>query len=184
PMRDPLLERVLLPVGADLPPQVAQDHEDGLPDAEAEQRVERLEGVVEESVVVEDPRQARATKEFAAQHFLPDLVHLVHLGEEPMPAHVEMEALVVDRAGEAADPWGLFDDGGVMPEFEHLAARGESGRATADDDDVSLGWRVGHETSFTGVTPSNRSTSDRPMRGRGWARVKRSVPPTYRESIQ
>jgi hypothetical protein len=174
----PLLEGVLLLVGPDLPAQVAQHHQDRLDDPEAHQGVERLERVVEEAVVVEDPRHAGPAQELAAEHLLPDLVHLVHLGEEAVAAHVEVIALVLERAGKPAHVRVLLEHGGPVPELGQLAGGGEARGSAADDHDIP------HDGSFAAATPSKRSISDSPFQGRGWARVNSSVEPRYRESTR
>src|SRR4030095_15379838 len=98
-VRHPLLEGPLLLVGEELPAEVAQHDEQGPPEAQAGQRVERSERIVEEPSVVVDPRQTRAAPEVGAEHLLPDFLHLVDLCEEAMASHVEVKALVGLGAG-------------------------------------------------------------------------------------
>src|SRR4029453_7768507 len=66
-IRHPLLEGPLLHVGEELPAQIAQHDEQGAPETQAGQRVQRLEWIVEEPPVVIDPRQARTPQEVRAE---------------------------------------------------------------------------------------------------------------------
>ena len=78
---------------------------------------------------------------------MPELFNLIDLGEKPMPAHVEMEALVIFRARKAADLISLFENQRPMIELGQLIGRGQPSRAGADDNyllfEVVVGpWNV------------------------------------------
>jgi hypothetical protein len=90
----PLLEGVLLLVGAHLPLDVAQHDAHGLVETDLPQRVERLQRVVEVASAVVDAAEARPAKELVPEHLAPHLLDLGHLREEAVPPDVEAEPLV------------------------------------------------------------------------------------------
>src|SRR5207247_1740574 len=116
PIRDPVLERVLVPVREELPLDVAQDDAEALPGPQAAQGVHGPEGIVEEPSLVIDAGQTRAADEIFAEDLVPQLVDLLHLAEEPVTAEVEVEAVVVLGASEPAHGVGFLQDG--RPEIE------------------------------------------------------------------
>ena len=56
-----------------------------------------------------------------------------------MPAHVELKALVIFGAGQAADFVRFFDHDRRQIELGQLIGRGQPGRAGADNDDLLVG---------------------------------------------
>src|SRR6266478_6118403 len=67
PIRDPVLERVLVPVREEPPLDVAQDDAEALPGPQAAQGVHGPEGIVEEPPLVIDAGQPRAADEIVAE---------------------------------------------------------------------------------------------------------------------
>ena len=66
-----------LPIGEDPPAEVAEDNQHSLDDPKLGERVERLERIVEEFLVVEDSRQPGALQEVVTQDAMPQFPHLV-----------------------------------------------------------------------------------------------------------
>ena len=128
----PLLEGVFAPVGKHLPAQVAQHDQQRAPQPEAGEGVERLERIVEEAPVVVDAREPGPAQEVCTEHLPPHLLHLVHLGEEAVAAHVEVKAPVALRAGEPADDGALLEHHRAQAPPRQLVRRGEARRARAD----------------------------------------------------
>ena len=125
-------------IGLTPDPEIAEEDADGVDEAEAAQRVHRLERVVEEFAVVVDPRQPRPAEEVGAEHLPPQLLHRSDLGEEAVAADVEAEPLVFDGAGDAAHLPVLFeDDGGAAAAREDVRGS-QPGRTAANDDMLSF----------------------------------------------
>ena len=73
------------------------------------------------------------------EHRPPQLVDGRDLGEEAVAADVEAEALVLGRAGDAADLLILLEDAApAVPSLHEQVRGGQARRAAADDDRV---WR-------------------------------------------
>ena len=104
--------------------------------------LQRLEGAQRIRVVlaaVVDARQARPLDEIVGQDLLPQVDHFLRLREEAMPADVEHEAVVFDRAADAADIHRVLldhDDRGVL--LGEAVGGGEAGRPCADHEDVGM----------------------------------------------
>ena len=70
------------------------------------------------------------------QHLLPPLIHLRNLGEETMPAHVHPVAMIIHRAGDAAERAALLKhDHIIFPVtlFQKLISGGQAGRTCSDN---------------------------------------------------
>ena len=134
PVGDPVLEADFRSNRLHPDPEIAQEHEEGIDDAEAHQGVHRLEGVVEEFAAVVDPGEPWPSQHLGAHHRAPELLDGADLGEEPVPADIEAEALVLDRAREAADLDVLLEDerADTAPR-EHPGRREASGAGAGDD---------------------------------------------------
>ena len=111
--------------------------------AEAAQRVAGLQRVVEELAVVVDARQARHRDELVAEDLVPERLHRLDLGEEPVAADVEAKALVLHGARDAAHHIVGLEDGGPYAVPSTAGMRRQAGRTRADNDDVLPGqeWR-------------------------------------------
>jgi hypothetical protein len=139
----PLLEGVLDLAGEHRPAQVAEADQDALDEAEAHQRVQRLERVVEELLLVVDAREARPLEELVGQDLLPHLVDLHRLGEEAVAAHVEVEVLVLLGAGDAADGVRLLEDLRRVAQLDQVVRGGQAGGPSAHDHELALGCVLG-----------------------------------------
>jgi hypothetical protein len=146
-VRDPLLEGALLAVGEQLGPQPARSDAQRLQRTEAEQRVHRLERVVEEAAAVIDPREPRADQELLAKDLLPELADVGDLGEEAVPADVEAVVAIAGRAREAPDHRVALEDEGGHALLRELVGRAEPCGARADHD------TAGHGTSEKRAAP-------------------------------
>ncbi len=105
---DPLLERVLRPLGLDGGPQVGEPGAGQLDRAELADHVGAVERVVEELLVPVDARLARALEELVAHDLVPEVVDLPVLGEEAVAAEVEAVAVAHLGPGDAADLRGAL----------------------------------------------------------------------------
>jgi hypothetical protein len=161
---DPLLEVVLAALGLDRGPQVGQAAEHDLDRAELADDVGALEGVVEVAAAPEDARHAGTHEELVAHDLEPEVVDLLVLGEEAVPAEVEAVAVRVDDGlGDAADLVVGLEDDDLLALLGQQVARGQAGGAAADDD-VGLG--VGAAVSGDGGEVSGRChTSTLPHEG-------------------
>ena len=90
---------------------------------------------MEEAAAVQDAREATDAQETVVQHLVPDLAHLGDLREEAVAPDVEEEAVVLDRAGVAADLRLLLEDDAGHAGLHERVGAGEPGRAPADDHD-------------------------------------------------
>ena len=95
PARDPVLERLRRLGATHLRCHVGAEATDRLDDAEAADDILGAERVGEVVAAVVDAREPRAEQELVAERLLPHLLHPGHLGEEPVPAEVEAEAVVL-----------------------------------------------------------------------------------------
>ena len=111
------------------------------------ERVHRLERIVEELAAVVDPREPRTPQQLGAQHRAPELLDGSDFGEEAVAADVEAEALVFDRAGEAADLVVLFEDERADAAPREHPGRREAGGAGAGDDGL-FSFLVRHALQF------------------------------------
>ena len=81
-----------------------------------------------------DARHARALEELLLHDLVPEVVDLLHLGEEAVAAEVEAVAVANGGLGDAADlVLGLEDDHREALLGEQVAGR-EAGGAAAEDD--------------------------------------------------
>ncbi len=143
PVRDPVFEADLRTDRLQPDPEIAQEDEERVADAEAGEGVHRLEGVVEELAAVVDPREPRTLQHLGAHHRAPELLDGADFGEEAVPADVEAEPLVFDRAGEAADLVVLFEhERADAAPREHPGRREAGGPGAGDDGRFS--FLVGH----------------------------------------
>ena len=132
---DPGLEVVLAALGLDRGPHVAQRAAHELDRAELLDDVGALERVVEVAPAPVDARHARAHEELVAHDLEPEVVDLLALGEEAVPAEVEAVALGVDDGlGQAADLLVGFQHDHAPAGLGEQVARGQAGGAAADDD--------------------------------------------------
>ena len=111
----------------------------GLDEAEVAQRLEGAQRVGVEPALVEDARQARPLDEVVGQDLVPQRHDLARLREEAVAADVEQEALVIDRAADAADIGRiLLDDVDAAAGLGELVGGGEPGRACADNQNIDV----------------------------------------------
>ena len=126
--------------------QVGEDAQRRLHVAQVVERLEGLQGIGEVLAVVVDARQARPRDEVVGQDLVPQIHHLLRLGEEPVAADVEQEPAVAGRAADAADVVRIgFDHRRGDALLGEQVGRRQPGRPGADDEDV----RIGHGTTST-----------------------------------
>src|SRR5215510_4159363 len=94
-----MFERLLVPVGRNLPAQIAERDPYALPQAKTKEGIHGLKRIVEKFAVVIDPGKPRTAEKVFSKDFFPHILHFLHLGEEAMSSHVEIESLVIFRAG-------------------------------------------------------------------------------------
>src|SRR5438067_13851675 len=99
----PLLKRVFAAFGLERRPQVGAAAADQLDRSELADYIEALEGVLKELVVPVDPGLPRPLEEFLLHDLMPEIVHLLHLGEETVAAEVEAVSVPDLSAGQPAD---------------------------------------------------------------------------------
>ena len=165
---DPGLEVVLAALGLHRGPHVAQRAAHELDRAELLDDVGALERVVEVAPAPVDARHARAHEELVAHDLEPEVVDLFALGEEAVPAEVEAVALGVDDGlGQAADLLVGLQHDDAPAGLGQLVARGQPGRAAADDDIGAVAATVASargfdlEESHAGHRPRSRGRSSR-----------------------
>ena len=135
----PVLERLRVLRREGLRPGVGEDAAGRLEDAELGQRLAGLERVLEEGVVVKDARRPRPVEHVVGQDFGPEVFDFLRLGEEAVPADVEVEALVLGRPRDAADVLGVgFEDDHRHVGLRQLVGGGEARGAGTDDEDGGL----------------------------------------------
>ena len=146
---DPGLEVVLAALGLDRGPHVAQRAAHELDRTELLDDVGALERVVEVAPAPVDARHARAHEELVAHDLQPEVVDLLALGEEAVPAEVEAVALGVDDGlGQAADLLVGLQHDHAPAGLGQLIARGQPGRAAADDDIGAVAATVARARGF------------------------------------
>jgi hypothetical protein len=90
---------------------------------------------------VVDAREARPLDEIVGQNLLPEIDHFLRLRKETMPANVKHEAVVFDRAADAAHIDRILLDHGdreIGIPGEAIGG-GQAGRPGADHEDVRMG---------------------------------------------
>ena len=101
------------------------------------QGVERLERVVVVLALVVDAGQAGPEHEvIAGQDLVPELLHGLHLGEEPVPTDVETPTVALGGAGYPAHFVVCLQHGAGLAQAPQFEGGGETGRSRPDDDDV------------------------------------------------
>jgi hypothetical protein len=171
PVGHPVLERIDLPVGEQPPPDVAEHDQHPLDGPQLGQRLEGLERVVEELLVVEDAGHPRAPQEVLPQDPMPQLADFVRLGEEPVASHVEPVALVGLGPGDPAHQVRTLEHDRAMTVFDQFQGRRQPRGAGTDHDHVPTVSCVFHGF-WPGAWDSNvigRGT--RPRTGRSEWRV-------------
>ena len=132
-VHDPLLERVLLALGRDPRPQVGEERLGQVDRPQLLDHVRAAQRIVQELVVPVDPRHARALQELLAHDLVPEVVDLLHLGEEAVAAEVEAVAVAHGGLGDAADlVLGLEHHHGQALLREQVARREPGGAAPED----------------------------------------------------
>ena len=136
----PLLEVARIAHRPEPRAQIREPAEEGFPDAELEERLRRLERIAEEFPPVKNARGARPDKEVVAEQLGPEILDLLRLREEAMPADVEVESLVARGARDAADVLRIaLQHGDGDSGFGEKVGGGEPGGARPDDGDVGGG---------------------------------------------
>ena len=117
----------------DAGPHVGEAAQDGLPQPQVPQRVDRLERVVVELALVVDPAHAGPQHEVAlGQDLVPEGLHLGNLGEETVAAQVEAPPVPDHGAADAAHHVIGLEHDRVLPPLGQEIGRGEpSGPAPA-----------------------------------------------------
>ena len=140
---DPVVEALGIGGGEGLLVQVGEHAQRQLDVAEVVQRLEGLERIGEVVAVVVDARQPRALDEVVGQDLLPEVDHLLRLGEEAVAADVEQEVLVAGGAADAADVGriGLDHRRGDAALGQQVGGR-QARRSGADHEHVRMGHRV------------------------------------------
>src|SRR4029079_6330869 len=90
--------------------------------------------IVEVAPVPVDARHARAQQELVAPHLVPEVVDLLRLREEAVPAQVEPVTVALDGLRETADLILGLEDEDVAPRLAEEIARGQTGRSGAEDE--------------------------------------------------
>ena len=146
-VRDPLLVGLLLALRLHRGPDVGRERPDQIHGTELLDHVHAAQRVVEElrlpvAVAPVDPRHARAAEELLLHDLVPEVVHLLHLGEEAMAA--EVEAVLATRPlahgglGDAADLVLALEHDHRDALLREQVAGGEAGGASAEDHDGLL----------------------------------------------
>src|SRR5438132_2225896 len=123
-IRHPLLEGVLLAVRKHSPPEVAQNDPGAFPEPEAHQRIERLEGIIKELMVIIHPGQTGSAEEITVKHLPPHRLDFIRFGEEAVAPHVKVKAVIVLCAGQTPNFVTLLKDERVEIELGQLIGRG------------------------------------------------------------
>ena len=130
-------ERRLVCRWADAHAKVREHAQHGLAHAQAAQRVEGSERVVEEAAAVVDAAHPRAEQELVTrQDLVPQVFHRLDLGEEAVATDVEAPAVPLDRAADAADNRVGLEHGARLAALAEHVGGGEAGRTGADDNDL------------------------------------------------
>src|ERR1039457_527598 len=118
----------------DAGPYIGETAEHGLPQSQIAQGVRRLERVVVELALVEDPAHAGPDQEITLrQELVPQLLHLVDLGEETVAPEIEAPAIAQDGTADTTDHLVGLEDHRVLPPFRQLVGGSEPSRAGARD---------------------------------------------------
>ena len=138
-VRDPLLVGLLLALRLDGRPQVGGERARQVDRAELLHHVRAAQRVVEElrlavAVAPVDARHARALEELLLHDLVPEVVHLLHLGEEAVPAEVEAVAVADRGLGDAADLVLGLEDHDREALLGEQVAGGQARGAGAEDD--------------------------------------------------
>ncbi len=138
-VRDPLLVGLLLALRLDGRPQVGGERARQVDRAELLHHVRAAQRVVEElrlavAVAPVDARHARALEELLLHDLVPEVVHLLHLGEEAVPAEVEAVAVPDRGLGDAADLVLGLEDHDREALLREQVAGGQARGAGAEDD--------------------------------------------------
>jgi len=100
-----------MPTWHELPPEVAQDNQEPLPEAKALERIEGTQGIVEEPTPIIDPRQPGPREEVVAQKLVPELGDFGGFGEEAVAAKFgEVPVVVLGPSQTAHRPRRLQDE--------------------------------------------------------------------------
>src|SRR5262245_21323323 len=92
--------------------EVAQPNTNSLNWPQTDDRVERLQGIVEKLPIVVDARLPRANKKFVIKHPFPPIINRLYLGEKSMTTNVEAVSRVLDGARNSSDHRILLKDQG------------------------------------------------------------------------
>ena len=89
---------------------------------------------MEEFFLIVDTRKSRAAQKLVAHDFAPQGLHFLVLGEKAVPPHIEVVALVLVGAGDAADFVVLFQHQRSHSLLGRFQRSRQPGWTTADDD--------------------------------------------------
>ena len=160
----PVLEAPDVPARRDLRLEVACHAQRRRPRPQVEQRLERAQRIAVEPAAIEDAAHARALDEIVGQDLVPQIDHLPRLREEPVPADVEAEAVMLHGAADPAHVHRiLLDHRDAVAEPGELIGGGKAGRPRADDRDVD--GLAGHGRGSGGWLHACRSGGEGLSRG-------------------
>lgn len=108
----PVLEAADRLVRKQLRPRIARHAQGRAHDPEVPQRLERAQRIGIEFALIIDAAHPRALDEVVGQYLVPQVDDLLAFREEAVPADVEAESLMLDRAADPADIDGVFLDHG------------------------------------------------------------------------
>lgn len=137
-VRYPLFEGTLFRMRHELGAEVVEGYEGGFDHSEIPENVLDADGIVEEPVAVVDAGESRTFDEVVPEGPVPEFVHFLRLGEEPVTAEVEAVPLVFERLADAADERFLLDDDDGFSFADEATGRGESGGSGSENDGVDV----------------------------------------------
>src|SRR5213594_227348 len=124
----PLLQVIFLRVREEGRTQEAHQNQKAVPQAQPQDDIAQLEGIVEKLSVVIDSREPRAAHELVSQDFVPNLVDLGNFCEEPMSSYVKAISAKLIRARMASYNVFLLENDRSGISFAQLIGGGEASR--------------------------------------------------------
>jgi hypothetical protein len=157
---DPILERLLLLVGAHLPLEVAEHDTRRFVDAKVAERVKEFQGIVEVAPSIVNPAEAWNLNEVVAHDLVPYRLNFGYLREEAMAANVKAIAVVAFGARDSAHKGAGLQHNRFVSASEplKLISRRQTSRAAADDRDVAHKFLIPVlSVGLASAAPSQRS---------------------------
>ena len=133
PIRHPFFKRIFVAIRKNLGAEITHQHQKTLPHAQLAQRIAEAQRIHDVFAIVVDAAQARARQKIVAQHFLPERFHLVHFGEEAMPADVHAITVEDFGARDAAHARAHLQHDRLDADLRQFIRRGQARRSAADN---------------------------------------------------